>query len=860
MASFTVTNLNDSGAGSLREAIAGVNATAPDTANTISFAITGTIVLASDLAAITRPVAIVAGSTATGNPPTVGIDFDGNAGLVFDTGSQGSQLVGLALGDANGAGVTLNAGNILLNNNFIGLALDGSAAGNSGDGVLVTASSSGNQIGTNPENIALSQAGEPTTEVVSNVISANGGHGINLQGSDDNTIVSNRVGTNADGTAAMGNGGNGIYLTAGADGNVLGGPYAGYNSSGEQNNPTGNKGTASDIVIVAPPLGNLVSSNAGDGIRIDSNSTGNTMFGNYVGTSASGVSALGNQGDGVAIVDSDLNSLHGCQVVDNPFIYYNVVSGNAGNGILVTNSDHVTIRANFVGLGADNSTVVANGNDGVLINGTSQNTQVGGVIPLGNVIAGNTNNGIEVADTASGFSTLNTFAGITAFFGAAPNGNNGILITSTGGNQTIQTNVISGNVNNGIEISGNASDVTIVPNIIGLDTRGDGIIANGGNGILITGTAHDIVVANEDVESNLSVIRQNTVSGNAEYGIVIAGNAYNNTIADSAIGTDIQEESALPNGAGGVLISSTGTGNVVGQANTGWSPLPSPAANVNVISGNDGSGVELGAGVNGNAVINNWIGLNLQGQATLPNDSPIVNNGGNNLIYGNYTSSPPGALPVQSPTAQLEALYIGWFGRAADPAGFGQQMESYLSQILGGASLSDAAIALSANFATSPENAPYASLASLPTPVADPTPAQEALVASFINQTYTNLFGRAATVVEVSRMERLVLRRKRELRRPRLRHRRVGKFVRPTSPPSIRRSTRRRTSRRQCPPSMPGRRRLPRWRRPSPMSSTRRRRLRRKPTPTTWSAPVITRSTTRRSCRPATSRRACAPT
>lgn len=750
MTDFIVTNLNDSGAGSLRQVLEAVNATAPDTANTISFAVAGTITLASDLPDITRPVSIVAGNAATGNAPTVGIDFNGNAGLVFDTGSQGSQLVGLALGGANGAGVTLNAGNILLNNNFIGLALDGSAAGNSGDGVFVAASSSGNQIGTNPANIALSEAGEPTTEVVSNVISANGGHGINLQGSDGNTIVSNRVGTNADGTSAMGNGGNGIYLTAGADGNVLGGPYAGYDSDGAQNNPTGNKGTAADIVIVAPPLGNLVSGNAGDGIRIDSNSTGNTLFGNYVGTAASGTSALGNQGDGVAIVDSDLNSLHGCQVVDNPFIYYNVVSGNAGNGIVVTNSDHVTIRANFVGLGADNATVVANGNDGVLINGTSQNTQVGGVIPLGNVIAGNANNGIEVADTASGFSTLNTFAGITAFFGAAPNGNNGILITSTGGSQTIQTNVISGNVNNGIEISGNASGVTIVPNIIGLDTRGDGIIANGGNGILISGTAHDIVVANEDVESNLSVIRQNTISGNAQYGIVIAGNAYNNVIADSAIGTDIQEEAALPNGAGGVLVSSAGTGNVVGQANTGWSPLPSPAANVNVISGNNGSGVELAAGVNGNAVINNWIGLDIEGRASLPNDNPLLNNGGNNLIYGNYTSSPPGALPVQSPTGQLEALYIGWFGRAADPAGFEQQMSGYLAQILAGVSLSDAAIALSASFATSPENAPYASLASLPTPVASPTPAQTALVASFIDQTYQNLFGRAATVAEVS--------------------------------------------------------------------------------------------------------------
>ena len=42
----------------------------------------------------------------------------------------------------------------------------------------------------------------------------------------------------------------------------------------------------------------------------------------------------------------------------------------------------------------------------------------------------------------------------------------------------------------------------------------------------------------------------------------------------------------------------------------------------------------------------------------------ILNNGGTNLIYGNGAHGP---LPWQSPTGQLEALFIGWFGRAADP-------------------------------------------------------------------------------------------------------------------------------------------------------------------------------------------------
>ena len=57
---------------------------------------------------------------------------------------------------------------------------------------------------------------------------------------------------------------------------------------------------------------------------------------------------------------------------------------------------------------------------------------VGGVIPLGNVSGDNALNGVEVAGTASRFITFNTFRGLLAFKGAAPNGNDGLLVTSTG--------------------------------------------------------------------------------------------------------------------------------------------------------------------------------------------------------------------------------------------------------------------------------------------------------------------------------------------------------------------------------------------------------------------------------------------
>ena len=256
----------------------------------------------------------------------------------------------------------------------------------------------------------------------------------------------------------------------------------------------------------------------------------------------------------------------------DPFVFYNVLSGNGGNGLRITNSDDTTVQANFMGVGADNATIVANGGDGLLISGSSRNTQVGGVIPLGNVISGNDRNGIEVRDTASGFISFNTFAGISRLRGCGPNRHDGILITSSGGNLTVRTNVISGNLGNGIEIWGDAWGVTVVPNIIGLNTRGDGAVdfgdnfANGGHGILIAGTAHDNVIGGTGVNASDSGSARTRSRTTAATAWSSPNPGVQHVVADSAIGTDIQEVGALGNGAGGVLLDSTGIGNVIGTA------------------------------------------------------------------------------------------------------------------------------------------------------------------------------------------------------------------------------------------------------------------------------------------------------
>jgi hypothetical protein len=598
-----------------------VNAGAGSSA--ITFKVGGTIALASDLPAIRKKVKID-GTTApryTGTAPQIEINANHHHGLIFAAGSDGSQLLALSVGNAGGTGVKLEAGTITVNGNYIGVSRTGTLLGNTGDGLALSSTSSSDVIG-------LNESG--ASGVVANVISGNGGNGISLHGSSNDIVAANRIGTDPTGTSAMPNAGSGIWITAASHDNEIGGTEYVDTATGNTNDPTGDKGTVTPVFVV-PPLGNLLSGNGIDGVLIDNHSVNNELNGNFIGTTADGDVALGNTLDGVHIIGSDGNSLVGCKFVNNPFVYYNVSSGNGLNGVHITNSNDVTVQGNFFGVGANNTNLIPNKRDGIFVDGSSKLTIVGGVIPLGNVSAGNGRNGIEVVDTASDFITFNTFGGLLAFKGAAPNGNDGLLITSTGGSQVVRTNVFSGNANNGIEIGGDASGVTVDPNISGLNTRGDGILANGGDGLRIDGSAHGIVVGGKTP----SVIPQDTFSGNGGYGVSILDRAHDNHIFSAYIGSNVAGLAAIPNGKGGIDIGGSATNNVIGG------PKSAAVTQRNLISGNTGNGVTLGARSSFSSIIGNWIGLDRTEKKRLPNTGlPIVSIPGtqNNTITGNVVT------------------------------------------------------------------------------------------------------------------------------------------------------------------------------------------------------------------------------
>src|SRR5258708_27296648 len=143
----------------------------------------------------------------------------------------------------------------------------------------------------------------------------------------------------------------------------MGGRTLASQATGKANDPTGGKGTV-PAVFGDPPLGNLISGNRQAGVRIDASSHGNVLNGKFIGTTPNGAAALGHGGDGVVIDHASHNSLTGCRFVNNPFVYYNVVAGNGGDGLRITDSNRTLVQGNFFGIGADNTAIVGNRLDG----------------------------------------------------------------------------------------------------------------------------------------------------------------------------------------------------------------------------------------------------------------------------------------------------------------------------------------------------------------------------------------------------------------------------------------------------------------------------------------------------------------
>ena len=265
-ATFTVTNTDDTGAGSLRQAI--LDANANPGADTIDFNIPGAgvhvIAPTTVLPALTETVTID-GYTQPGASPNTDpvatnavilIELDGSSappgtGIQF-VSHDGSLLRGLAI-HGFGAGVQINGGlsGCTVRGTFVGTDASGAVALGNNEGI--NASTPGSVLG----------GPSPADR---NLISGNT-VGITA-GSNGGVIQGNLIGTDKTGSVALGNTSTGITCVNGSGAGML-------------------------IGGAGPGEGNVISGNA-LGVFMEQAQTVDVVYGNLIGVNAAGTGPLGN--------------------------------------------------------------------------------------------------------------------------------------------------------------------------------------------------------------------------------------------------------------------------------------------------------------------------------------------------------------------------------------------------------------------------------------------------------------------------------------------------------------------------------------------------------------------------------------
>lgn len=148
-------------------------------------------------------------------------------------------------------------------------------------------------------------------------------------------VQGNFIGTNAAGTAALGNPEDNILVVNGASNNTIGGT-AGITVGGQ---------CIGACTVISGSL-NF------NGIAIfGSNVTGNVVIGNYIGTDVTGTQDLGNAGGGAFGGNGIYNQAPSTRIGGPTPQERNVISGNSASGIFLDAAitTGVRIEGNFIG-------------------------------------------------------------------------------------------------------------------------------------------------------------------------------------------------------------------------------------------------------------------------------------------------------------------------------------------------------------------------------------------------------------------------------------------------------------------------------------------------------------------------------
>ena len=682
----------------------------------------------------------------------IGTDVTGTAAL-------GNADDGVYLGGANNTvgGTTAATRNVIAGNRSDGVTIAGAQA----TGNFIQ----GNYIGTNAAGTApLANAGNGiyvlnapdniiggTAAGTQNVISGNARDGILVQGAaTTRTMVQgNFIGLNATGMAALGNAGAGVFLqfasntmvggTIPAARNVISGNGTGIRM--DDDTTTGNVvqgnfigtdvtgkfalGNALGVQLLNAPhnqvggtaagAGNVVTASTptyGFGVLIEgAAASGNLVQGNLIGTDVTGTQALGNATHGVLIAaGASNNTIGGTDPAAR-----NLISGNQGDGILITDSGSTGnfILGNFIGTDVSGTAAMGNGAHGVLV--VSSNNTIGGTVPgARNVISGNREDGVQIQGaTATGNVVQGNLIGTNAAGTARLGNGDGVYIAFgavgnlIGGTTAGSRNTISGNQREGVHIenpSGTLTGNLVQGNYIGLDITGTLSLSNVSDGVALLGGPNTI--------GGSAAGARNVISANGAAGIILFSNAVGNVVQGNWIGTDAAGTLHLGNTGDGVIINGVAGNSVLGNIITfnginGVHLLNAPnniiggigATARNIISGNGGHGVFLdGVSTTGTLVQGNYIGTTATGSAALGNAGGGVFGlsaghntiGGTAVGAGNVISANVGGVRFDNATATgnvVQGNYIGTDATGRNALGsraIGVQLADAPNNLIGG--------------------------------------------------------------------------------------------------------------------------------------------------------------------------------
>jgi hypothetical protein len=473
-----------------------------------------------------------------------------------------------------------------------------------------------------------------------------GGEGIRLNGTP--YILDNLwVGLNVAGTAAAGNGSNGIVV---------------------QNTGSSTAALVNDLQEILSALG------------IDSFGELGTVFGTDPLAFVAAVTALLGQNNAIAITNSVISGNEDAGV--------RIAGGldGMGNDVLTAG---VILAGNRIGTNAEGTDVVPNGT-GTTGDGSGVLIEINAALNfvIGNVIAGNEGDGVSLVPNEVDFPNV-----IGGNFIGLPNpadlpnplgldaetwGNfeNGVKVTSwpSTGNGTQTSAVVAANLigfsrcgtwtapdadpdldDGGIAVSGGTTDKTIlVGNLVGVAQfpPAGGDVVDFGNlctGINVGNGSHIIGGAN--------ILDANAIGANEGDGILLRNNSTNgNVVKGNRIGRDYLDQLTFPNTGYGIRLQNSG-GNIIGFED-GDAPLFGP----NVIASPGSSGIQV-AGDNafGNLLRRNRIyGVPPGFQAidldrdNLPGDQPDPidddDTSVNPLQYANWAQNAPQICTSGIPT------------------------------------------------------------------------------------------------------------------------------------------------------------------------------------------------------------------